>query len=713
MSFSKRVLVGLIAGAATGLFLGDAAGVFKWPADAFVRLLQTTVFPYITISIINNLGRLEPHEAIRLAKRVGLVILGLWLVALLFAFLIPLSFPAQENASFFSTTLVEPAQPFDFLGQYVPSNPFYALANSVVPAIVLFSLLMGVALMTIDRKEAVLNVLAVAEAAVARATRMIMRLTPYGLFAITANAAGTIDVQQFGYIQVYLISYTVVGVLLGALILPGLIATFTPVTIRELFARTHDSLLMATMAGDVFIVLPSLIDGSKDLLRHHEKDQHVPDLPEVIVPTSYNLPHSGKLLSLSFILFAAWYADSPLSRLQFPRLAVTGLVSFFGSINVAVPFLLDAFKVPADTFQLFVAMSVVNSRVGSFIAAVHTVAVAVLGSAAVAGQLRIEPRRILRFGIVSLVSTVLVIGGLRVLFATVLAHPFTKTDVILSMRPLSQSVPTVVRDAPPPEGERDHAGSVMDGVMRHGFLRVCYAADSIPFVYQGSDGTLIGHDVDLARMMASELGVTLEFVPTSLDTFVSGLNDGACDIAMSGVPVTTLLARDVLFSASYMDETLAFVVPDSMRQQFSTWESIHSLDPLTISVVNLPYYVDRLALLAPNARLVRVRSVTELFRFQDLQVDAAIFTAERGSSWTLLHPELSVVVPQPNPIKIPLAFGIGRRDVQMEAFVNSWIELKRNDGTLDRLYRHWILGADAVERGPRWSIMRNVLHWVK
>ena len=283
-------------------------------------------------------------------------------------------------------------------------------------------------------------------------------------------------------------------------------------------------------------------------------------------------------------------------------------------------------------------MSVVNSRVGSFIAAVHTVAVAVLGSAAVAGQLRFEPRRIVRFGIVSLVSTVLVIGGLRVLFATVVAQPFTKTDVILSMRPLSQPVPTVVREAAPPESERNHAGSVMDDVMRRGVLRVCYAADSIPFVYKGSDGALIGHDVDLARMMASELGVTLEFVPTSLDTFVSGLNDGVCDIAMSGVPVTTLMARDVLFSASYLDETLAFVVPDSTRQQFSTWESIHSLDPLTISVVNLPYYVDRLALLAPNARLVRVRSVTDLFRFQDLQVDAAIFTAERGSSWTLLHP---------------------------------------------------------------------------
>ena len=48
----------------------------------------------------------------------------------------------------------------------------------------------------------------------------------------------------------------------------------------------------------------------------------------------------------------------------------------------------------------------------------------------------------------------------------------------------------------------------------------------------------------------------------------------------------------------------------------------------------------------------------------------------------------------------------------LAAFVNTWIGLKRKDGTLDAVYKHWILGQDAASVEPRWSIIRNVLHWV-
>ena len=37
--------------------------------------------------------------------------------------------------------------------------------------------------------------------------------------------------------------------------------------------------------------------------------------------------------------------------------------------------------------------------------------------------------------------------------------------------------------------------------------------------------------------------------------------------------------------------------------------------------------------------------------------------------------------------------------------------MKRRDGTLDALYAHWILGKDTEKRTPRWSVVRNVLHW--
>ncbi len=50
----------------------------------------------------------------------------------------------------------------------------------------------------------------------------------------------------------------------------------------------------------------------------------------------------------------------------------------------------------------------------------------------------------------------------------------------------------------------------------------------------------------------------------------------------------------------------------------------------------------------------------------------------------------------------------------MADFVSRWIELVHKQ-RLDsqRIYDHWILGAEAEERKPRWSVIRNVLGWVE
>ena len=125
-------------------------------------------------------------------------------------------------------------------------------------------------------------------------------------------------------------------------------------------------------------------------------------LPDVIVPASFNFPHTGKLLSISFILFAGWFADAVVRVSDYPRLALTGLVTFFGSLNVAVPFLLDLFRIPADTFQLFLATGVINSRFGTLVAAMHTVAVALLGTCAMAGLAAVATaRHLMRYAVVT------------------------------------------------------------------------------------------------------------------------------------------------------------------------------------------------------------------------------------------------------------------------------------------------------------------------
>ena len=158
------------------------------------------------------------------------------------------------------------------------------------------------------------------------------------------------------------------------------------------------ALITAFMAADLFIVLPILIQTRKELLeRHGLVDDSTRTLPDVIVPTSFNFPHTGKLLSVSFILFAGWFADAAVPATEYFRLALIGLLTLFGSATAAVPFLLDLFRIPADTFHLFLATSVVNVRVGALLAALHTVTVALLGSAAILGVLRFRPVPIARY----------------------------------------------------------------------------------------------------------------------------------------------------------------------------------------------------------------------------------------------------------------------------------------------------------------------------
>jgi ABC-type amino acid transport substrate-binding protein len=113
----------------------------------------------------------------------------------------------------------------------------------------------------------------------------------------------------------------------------------------------------------------------------------------------------------------------------------------------------------------------------------------------------------------------------------------------------------------------------------------------------------------------------------------------------------------------------------------------------------------------PKATIVVFDNTDRMFMKNEAPLDALVLTAERGSAYTLLHPEYSVVVPKPQPIKVPLAYVIAGRDEALTTVVNTWIDLKKKDGTIDELFAHWIQGRDAVPHQRRWSVMDDVLHW--
>ena len=136
-----------------------------------------------------------------------------WAVGFCVTLVLPLAFPHLESGSFFSTSLVAPQQKIDFLDLYIPANPFESLAENLVPAVVLFSIFVGVALIGVSKKEMITQPLSVLSEVLTKITKYIVYLTPIGVFAISASAAGTMTVAEFGKLQVYLIAFFL-GILL-------------------------------------------------------------------------------------------------------------------------------------------------------------------------------------------------------------------------------------------------------------------------------------------------------------------------------------------------------------------------------------------------------------------------------------------------------------------------------------------------------------------
>jgi len=74
-------------------------------------------------------------------------------------------------------------------------------------------------------------------------TGMVVQLTPIGIFAIAAAAAGTMSVEEFGRLQVYLISFNVSCLLLTFLILPLMLQPVTPFRYRDVLHWVNLSFL--------------------------------------------------------------------------------------------------------------------------------------------------------------------------------------------------------------------------------------------------------------------------------------------------------------------------------------------------------------------------------------------------------------------------------------------------------------------------------------
>jgi ABC-type amino acid transport substrate-binding protein len=93
------------------------------------------------------------------------------------------------------------------------------------------------------------------------------------------------------------------------------------------------------------------------------------------------------------------------------------------------------------------------------------------------------------------------------------------------------------------------------------------------------------------------------------------------------------------------------------------------------------------------------------------RIDAAVWTLEQAAALARSHPGIVAVVPRDLGNPFLLSYLMPPHSDEMVHFVNYWLDLRKADGMRAREFDYWILGQPRTQATPRWSVVRDVLHW--
>lgn len=245
------------------------------------------------------------------------------------------------------------------------------------------------------------------------------------------------------------------------------------------------------------------------------------------------------------------------------------------------------------------------------------------------------------------------------------------------------------------------AGTVLDGILARGTLRIGTTGDYAPFTFRGPDGALTGFDVEMGRALAASLDVRAEFVNTTWPTLLEDLRARRFDVAMSGVSRTLLRARHGLYSRPYHRGGKTPVGRCADRERFRDFDAIDA--PGVRAVVNPGGTNERFARTHLRRASLRVHRDNETV-FEELRAGRAdvMFTdAIEVAVVTRRHRELCALLPGTLLQPVAKAYLLPR-DPAWRAYVDLWLEHTARDPDWpgDVLERHVDRAASAVDGTP-------------
>lgn len=129
------------------------------------------------------------------------------------------------------------------------------------------------------------------------------------------------------------------------------------------------------------------------------------------------------------------------------------------------------------------------------------------------------------------------------------------------------------------------SAKTVDEIKESGQLVVGTSADYPPFEWvvleSNGDSKIVGIDVDLAQLIADELGVELVMEDMPFDSLIPSVISGRIDMTIAGMTYTEERAEQVDFSEQYHQSVSNFVV---LAGEEGKYETVEDFDGLKIGV---------------------------------------------------------------------------------------------------------------------------------
>lgn len=231
-------------------------------------------------------------------------------------------------------------------------------------------------------------------------------------------------------------------------------------------------------------------------------------------------------------------------------------------------------------------------------------------------------------------------------------------------------------------------------IRQRGTIRIGVVPDE-PMVMVNAKGELSGYSIDLARRLADDLGVDIEFVQTSWPQVVPDLLGHQFDVVISGLWVTMPRALVVNFTQATADEGVYLVASQKLAPGARHMADFNKPD----------------VRIAVDANTVQAQLAKRVFPKATLVTDLSnpLDAVRTGKAHATLLPTIAPSLVEEKgagqlrfPLDKPLAttraaMAIRKGDADFLNLLNTWIGLQRDDGWLDDRASYWSSQGDAAK----------------